>query len=333
MFGGSTKASLEQTGPGPGPSPELDLTATGAGPVNFLTRRIRLSQSQLANIGFVVLACLGALLCAVIFFNKRDFLRSAPGPHELFYDVPPADHKRPGKRGPGQSGAADPHPLERKSSASSDRAGDPFARSAPFLNLGRPLFPGSRSRNGRIPGPTAIQPTPESLLSRLTLVPIEGDALTKALNQNAVQPGRSGEVHAHVALPATTAEDSRLRLQPRGEGESRLSSAKENAAHVESGKSQPGKKGAQVGQKQRRVQKLGTTGVKAAKPARRMTLEERHRASLLSDVPSNNSAVDGMARPATGPNAITKGGQATGTLHGVSHPISFPAAGLGGGHR
>ena len=329
MFGASVKPPLEQTAPGPGRSSELDLTATGAGPVNFLTRHIRLSPSQLANIGFVVLACLGAVLCAVIFFNKGDFLRSAPGRHELFYHVPPTDNKGPEKAGPGQSRATEP-----KSSSSFDRAGDPFARSAPFLNLRRPLFLGSRSRNGRVSGPTAIPPAPESLLSRLTLVPIEGDPLTQALKQDAAQRDRSGRVDAQVALPATTAEDSRLRLQRPGDSESRLSSAKESAAQVESGKSQPGKKVAQAGQKQRRVQKRGIAGVKTAKPARRMTLEERHRASLLSDVPSDNSAVHGMARPATGPNAMMKGGApATGIFHGVSHPISLPAGGFGGGHR
>ncbi len=319
IFGGSIKPCSSAASPEPAQETQLELSETGTFRNRF-GKRIRLS-SQLINICFVLLACLGALACAVFFFKKGELFRTAAWPHELFYHRSPTETKRPEPVEGDKSKRSDPQQVEPNSESSSDRSGDPFARAGRFLNLQPPSLVGPERANGDALPSAAIRPSLEELLSRLN-TPLAGDA--KDLDPGAADRGQA------ESPATTTAENSRLRLRPPADLKTRGEAAGWSRNARKSRKVRAGRKLAHAAKKNRFRQRPKL----AARPGGRLSLEARHRASLLSDAPSNSRpGGDRPGQATTVLKPVMNTGPLGETIRGNSDPISRPIDEFGAGHR
>jgi hypothetical protein len=170
--------------------------------------RVRMTLAQLTNIGFVLVACLGALISAAYLFKGGELIQEvAAWPRELFYGRPtPVPKPSP------------PHDSKRSATFSTvrtvavaDESGDPFSSARKLLSLS-PSPNSNLSPNGRSSG------TPFST-SQLTLNSLNapapgGDSLSRALTQAAPSLAQPSSSTAKSAI--TTAQTTGSKIEHRG---------------------------------------------------------------------------------------------------------------------
>lgn len=170
--------------------------------------RVRMTLAQLTNIGFVLVACLGALISAAYLFKGGELIQEvAAWPRELFYGRPtPVPKPSP------------PHDSKRSAAFSTirtvavaDESGDPFSSARKLLSLS-PSPDSSLPPNGASSGApfSTSQPTLNSLN---TPVP-GGDSLSRALTQAAPSLAQPGSSTAKSAM--ATAQTTGSKIQHRG---------------------------------------------------------------------------------------------------------------------
>jgi hypothetical protein len=160
-----------------------------------------LSRSQWTNIAFVACASIGSLVCALYLFNGDELWRDAAAwPRELFYHRPATPARQvatPTLNGEQPNQAA-------SGNTSVNDSGDPFARSAPFLNFNTlPAILSPRANKGASASNSAA-PAPDTLLNRLNIPP-GGDTFSQILNQGAVDLARTSNLAANANGGATAA--------------------------------------------------------------------------------------------------------------------------------
>lgn len=139
--------------------------------------RVRLTGAQLTNIGFVLAACLGALVSALYLFKGGEvFQEVAAWPRELFYGRPTPV---PTATAPGVNRLIEPGAKDQQ--IEQDSSGDPFPATEKLLNL-NPISGPAIQPNNRTTG--APFSSPSDLNGLNTLSP-GGDALSRSLAQSA----------------------------------------------------------------------------------------------------------------------------------------------------
>jgi hypothetical protein len=138
---------------------------------------VRVTLVQLTNIGFVLIACLGALISAVYFFKGGELLQEvAAWPRELFYGRPTPVPKPSPPHDPKTSSAL----STNQTVAVANESGDPFSPTRKLLSLD--TSPNSSFRpNGSSSG--APFSTSQSLLNGLNTPAPGGDTLSRSLTQ------------------------------------------------------------------------------------------------------------------------------------------------------
>ena len=132
--------------------------------------RVKLSLSQITNVGFVLAACLGAAISALYFIRGAELFQDVSAwPRELFYGRPVS---RP---------VAAPVVVPVTTS-SKDESGDPFSPTSKLLNLNSPIPTGNQPN--RVPAPFSNS----APLSDLAMPAPAGDALSRSLIQNLPAP-------------------------------------------------------------------------------------------------------------------------------------------------
>ncbi len=153
-----------------------------------LAGKMRLSRSQMTNISFVTIACVGGLACAFYFFNGAEFLRAAAAwTREFLYPRPSAvaaniDVSKQ-QNSPDEAGNA------RTPSQGPDRR-SPFDKNIWPSNLNQPATFANVSPSGTSPSGTVSSNSPfsgvGSLVNQLNLLPRGADTLFQSFYQTAI---------------------------------------------------------------------------------------------------------------------------------------------------
>jgi hypothetical protein len=163
------------------------------GLVRWLTA-VHLSQSEWANIAFVVITFLGGLFCTLYFFNGTEFFRAANAWHRDFLHPRPSATAQPAKTDHFSQTEDQTLPLTENYRPSSDREGNPFGRNVGLLNPNQFLAPTSSGSNIAGPPSTASGSNPGSFLNQLNLPPPGGDALLQTFNRGVADVARANSV-------------------------------------------------------------------------------------------------------------------------------------------
>jgi len=177
-----------------------------------LINRVRLSRSQMTNISFVTIACVGGLACAFYFFNGAEFLRAAAAwAGEFLYPRPSAmaaniDVSK-------QQSSPDQAESPGTPSQGPDRP-SPFDKSIWPSNLNQPATFANVSPSG-----TASPNSPNSpfsgvgsLVNGLNLLPRGADALFQSFYQTAISMAPK-KVTRTVSRTAASARNKISRAQ------------------------------------------------------------------------------------------------------------------------
>ena len=151
--------------------------------------RVRLSRSQMTNISFVTIACVGGLACALYFFNGAEFLRAAaawgreflyPRPSAAVANVDPLKQQsgpdQSGTPGTPSQGPSKPSPFDKNVWPSDLNQPATFANVSPSgtASPSSPNFPSSPFSGVG------------SLINGLNLLPRGADALFQSFYKTAI---------------------------------------------------------------------------------------------------------------------------------------------------
>jgi hypothetical protein len=196
-------------------APPRSLAGAPADQSKDLIGRVRLSRSQMTNISFVTIACVGGLACAFYFFNGAEFLRAAAAwAGEFLYPRPSAvaanvDISKQ-QNSPNQAANAG------TPSQGPDRP-SPFDKSIWPSNLNQPATFANVSPSGTVSPSSTNSPNSPfsgvgSLVNGLNLLPRGADTLFQSFYQTAISMAPK-KVTRTVSRTAASARNKISRAQ------------------------------------------------------------------------------------------------------------------------
>lgn len=253
---------------------------------------VKITWSQLTNIGFVLASCLGALVSVLYLIRGSDLFQDVSAwPRELFYGRPAPS--------PAASVIA---PL---TTSSKDESGDPFSPTSRLLTLNPPIWTGNQPNS-----PSSSTPFASAPFNRLGMPAPGGDALSRSLTES-VPASAQSDVSAASATGQTVT--SRIQQATTATAKAITGQSKVATARVRSSRVKLKSKTAH-GWARHRSSRAGGAGRTASTGGITVAEPGSHIGALSQPIGSSTGALRSTATRATGRAGAVR---AMNPIHGV----------------